>query len=108
MNPAPGHDPLPLQLKHFIVNTLKLRDTPVEKISDDEPLIGGTLGLDSLDALSLAMSLEDEFGVTIHSRAESHQAFASVTSLAGFIRAHAPPVAVVRPAPAIQQATAAA
>ena len=58
-------------------------------MSDQEPLIGSGWGLDSLDALELAMCVEEEFGVTITSREESHRAFASIGDLADFIRSRA-------------------
>ena len=83
-------DPLTSRLKHFIVDTFRLRDVAADQITDDEPLIGGGLGLDSLDALELALGLEEKFGITVHSQDESQVALASIASLAGFIRAQAP------------------
>ncbi len=87
---APGADPLPARLKRFIVDTIKLRDTKADNITDDEPLIGGSLGLDSLDELELALGLEEEFGVVIRTRDESRAAFASIASLANFVRSRPP------------------
>ena len=60
-----------------------------DKIADHEPLIGGGLGLDSLDAVEFAMCLEEVFGITIHLREESHSALASIASLADFIHTRA-------------------
>ncbi len=58
-------DDLVLELKKLIINTLKLEDiTPVD-IVDDAPLFGEGLGLDSIDALELVVSLEKTYGVFI-------------------------------------------
>jgi acyl carrier protein len=84
-------DPLTLTLKHLIVNTLKIEDVNAEDIGDDEPLVGGTLSLDSIDALELVVSLEKQYGIKISSSEESRQALASVGTLAAYIRAHADP-----------------
>jgi acyl carrier protein len=81
-------DPLVARLKTLIVQTLKLDDVRPEDIPDDEPLFGSTrFGLDSIDALELVLKLEKEFGVKIGSSEESRKALASVSTLAGYIRA---------------------
>lgn len=84
-------DPLLLQLKNLIVETLRLEDIAPADIPDDEPLIGGGLSLDSIDALELVVRLEKEFGVKIASSEESRAALASVSALAAYLRAHATP-----------------
>ena len=84
-------DPLLAQLKVLVVETLRLEDVVASEIPDDEPLIGGGLSLDSIDALELVVRLEKEFGIKISSSEESRVALASIQSLAAFIRAHAAP-----------------
>ncbi len=83
-------DPLPSRLRQLITDQFRIELSGSDEFSDHEPLFGGRLGLDSLDALELAMSVEEEFGITIPSREESLSAFASITSLAGYIQTHAP------------------
>ena len=83
-------DPLRAQLKQLIVRTLKLDDLRPEDISDDEPLIGSGINLDSIDALELVVSLEKQFGIKITSSEESRTALASVAQLADFVRSRAP------------------
>ncbi len=85
------HDSLPSQLKQLVADQFRLDILEPDTISDDAPLIGGGLGLDSLDALELAMSVEEEFGIVIGTREESHQALASIASLADYIRARTQP-----------------
>jgi acyl carrier protein len=84
-------DPLIARLKVLIVDTLKLDDVRPEDISDDEPLIGTGLNLDSIDALELVVKLEKEFGIKITNSEQSRAALASVVQLAAFIRAQADP-----------------
>src|SRR5438876_407204 len=85
------HSPASLssRLKHLIAALFRLDLAEPDNISDYEPLIGGRLGLDSLDALELAIRVEEEFGITIHTHEESHRAFASIASLTDFIHARA-------------------
>jgi acyl carrier protein len=84
-------DPLIAKLKVLIVETLRLEDIVPADIPDDEPLIGGGLSLDSIDALELVVKLEKEFGIKIASSEESRVALANVSALAAYIRAHAAP-----------------
>jgi acyl carrier protein len=84
-------DPLKLHLKEMIVRTLKLEDVKPADLSDDEPLIGSGLNLDSIDALELVVAIEKEFGIKIASSEESRSALASISHLAEFIRARAAP-----------------
>lgn len=69
------------------MDALHLEELAPSDISDDAPLFGEGLGLDSVDALELVVALEKEFHVRIHSHEVGKEAFASVSSLAGFIEA---------------------
>jgi acyl carrier protein len=77
------------ELKQLLVTALKLDDVRPEDIGDDEPLFGGGLGLDSIDALELAVALERRFKVSIPDEEVGKRAFASVAELAAFVSAHA-------------------
>ncbi|MEE8408596.1 MAG: phosphopantetheine-binding protein [Myxococcota bacterium] len=74
-------------LKQMIIDELRLDGTTPEGIADGAALFGDGLGLDSLDALQLAVAVEEHFGVRIGDEAEGKTAFASVDSLARFITA---------------------
>ena len=75
-------------IKQLIVDELDLRDRAPEDIEDAAPLFGEGLGLDSLDALQLAMAIEERFGVTIPEGEEAKAIFASVDALAAYIDEH--------------------
>ena len=84
-------DPLLARLKQLIVETLHLEDVAPSDIPDNEPLVGGGLSLDSIDALELVVRLEKEYGIKISSSEEAKSALSSVGALASFIRQRADP-----------------
>ncbi len=86
-----GQAALRQALKELIIQELDLRAHTPEAIEDDAPLFGAGLGLDSLDALQLAMAIEDRFGVEVPEGEEAKPAFASIAALARFIEARLPP-----------------
>lgn len=74
------------ELKKLIVETLALEGVTPSQIETEAPLFVEGLGLDSIDALELAMILEERFGVTLDDDPErNRQIFESVKSLAAFI-----------------------
>ncbi len=74
------------ELKELIVQVLSLRDVTPDQIETDAPLIGDGLGLDSLDALELAIEIGKRYAVKFPSGdARVKAAFASVRVLAGYI-----------------------
>lgn len=73
------------EIKEMIVESLNLEDTDPADIEDDQPLFGDGLELDSLDALQLAVAIEERFGVTITDENMGQQVFASVTAMAAFV-----------------------
>ena len=77
---------LETELKSLIVEALVLEDIAPEEIESEAPLFVEGLGLDSIDALELAMALEERFGVKIEDDPdENRRIFASVRSLAEFV-----------------------
>jgi acyl carrier protein len=81
-------DKLEDRLKQLIVDTLALEDVDPATIETDAPLFGEGLGLDSIDALELALAIHTEFGVRTQENDErNREYYRSVASLAAFIRA---------------------
>lgn len=82
-----AHSNLTEDVKKLIISSLKLDKTPAD-IGDDEPLFGGGLGLDSIDALELAVAIERTYRVTIPDEKVGKQVFASVATLAKYVGEH--------------------
>jgi len=82
----PAINGLESELKRLIVEALVLEDIAPDEIESEAPLFVEGLGLDSIDALELAMALEERYGVAIEDDPErNQQIFASVSSLAAFV-----------------------
>jgi acyl carrier protein len=82
----PAFDALCSQLRELIVSELQLPGKTADDLADEQPLFGeGGLGLDSLDALQIAMAIEERHGVRVPEGAEARPVFASVSSLAAFV-----------------------
>ena len=80
-------DQLEDRLKEIIVDTLALEDVDPKSIETDAALFGDGLGLDSIDALELALAFHKEFGVRTEENDErNREYYFSVASLAKFIR----------------------
>lgn len=78
-----------LEIKELIVDALALEEISAEEIESAEPLFVEGLGLDSIDALELAMVLEERYGVAIGEDEElNRQIFASVRDLATYVDQH--------------------
>jgi acyl carrier protein len=73
------------EIKALIVEALDLRSKKPSDIEDDVALFGEGLKLDSLDALQLAVALEERFGVEVPEGEEGRRTFASVSAIARFI-----------------------
>jgi acyl carrier protein len=76
-----------LQLARHIVTGLNLEDVRPESLDLDAPLFGGGLGLDSIDALELAVIIERHYRVRIADMELGRRAFASLRALDDFIAA---------------------
>ena len=77
------------QLKELLISTLHLPSVKPEDITDDEPLFSkeSKLGLDSLGALELLSAVEYTYQVQFETDDSSaRQHFASIASLAAFVR----------------------
>jgi acyl carrier protein len=80
-------DTLEARIKKLIVDALMLEDVSPDEIETEAPLFVEGLGLDSIDALELALAIHKEFGVkTSPDDERNREYFYSVASLAKFIR----------------------
>ncbi len=73
-----------------IIDTLNLEDTVPDDIGADDQLIGGELGLDSIDVLELVMMIEKDYSVRIDNKELGAKVFANLRALAEYIQEKSP------------------
>jgi len=77
-----------LQVK--IVEVLNLIDVQPENIGTDDRLVGGNLGLDSIDVLEMVIMIEKDYGIKIDNRELGVKVFATLGTLAEYIHKSSP------------------
>lgn len=78
--------PFELEVARLLVETLHLEDIKPEDIAPEEPLFGEGLGLDSIDALELALAISKTYGFQLKSEEkENRRVFASLRALSQHI-----------------------
>jgi acyl carrier protein len=78
-------DTLRREIKELIISSLNLEGMTPDEIVDDAPLFQTGLGLDSIDALELAVAIERRYRVTIPDEAVGKKVFSSVSALAAYV-----------------------
>lgn len=79
-------DGLEAEIATLIVEVLFLEDIAPAEIDPAGPLFEEGLGLDSIDALEIAVALESRYGVAMGEDAElNRERFASIRNLARFV-----------------------
>ncbi|OOC09971.1 MULTISPECIES: phosphopantetheine-binding protein [Thioalkalivibrio] len=77
------------EVARLIVDSLNLEETAPEDIEPEAPLFREGLGLDSIDALELALAIGRAYGVQIRSDDEDNlRIFASLRALSEHIEAN--------------------
>jgi len=74
------------ELKEKIIETLDLIDVRPSDFKEDERLVGGPLGIDSIDILELAMMIDRDYGVKIDNKELGQKVFGTLRSLAEHIQ----------------------
>ena len=78
--------PSEAQLAELLVDVLGLEDIEASEIEPEAHLFGDGLGLDSIDALEIALAISQEHGVEMKAEDEStKEAFATLRSLNAFV-----------------------
>lgn len=72
------------RVRRVLIEDLHVQRTP-EQIDPDAPLFGTGLGLDSVDAVELVVSLETEFGFRLEDEALARPAMRTVNSLVDLV-----------------------
>lgn len=77
------------EVARLIVDSLNLEEVAPEDIEPEDALFREGLGLDSIDALELALAISRAYGVQIRSDDENNrQIFASLRALSSHIEAN--------------------
>ncbi len=86
--PAP-QTPAEYELAELLVESLNLEDLRPEDIDPEGPLFGAGLGLDSIDALELALAISKRYGLQLRSDDDANRRiFASLRALSGHVQLH--------------------
>ena len=76
-------------LAELLVDSLNLEDVAAAGIDPEAPLFGDGLGLDSIDALELALAISKAYGFQLRSDSdENRRIFASLRALSAHIEQH--------------------
>ena len=79
------------EMAALIVHSLNLEDVDAAAIDPDAPLFGAGLGLDSIDALELALEISKRYGVQLRSDdPDNRRIFASLRALTAHVQANRP------------------
>ena len=82
---ADTHATTEYEVAQLLVDALHLEIT-AENIQSEEPLFGEGLGLDSIDALEIALAISRTYGFELKSdEGRAHQIFASLRNLTRYI-----------------------
>lgn len=77
---------LETEIGQLIVDTLNLEDVEVQDIEPEEALFREGLGLDSIDALELALAISKRYGFQLKSDdSDNARIFSSLRALSGHI-----------------------
>ena len=76
------------ELKVKLIALLNLTDITPEQLDADARLVGGDLGIDSIDVLEMVVMVEKDYGVVINSQEVGEKVFASLLTLATYINNH--------------------
>ncbi len=81
--------PAQAEMAALLVEALNLEDTTADEIDPNESLFGDGLGLDSIDALEIALAISQQYGVQMQADdSNTRNAFSTLASLTEFVQTH--------------------
>jgi acyl carrier protein len=81
-----GREALEQEIAQLIIDTLNLEHLTAAEIPAQQPLFGEGLGLDSVDALELALALQKHYAIRIESDVkDARRHFATIATLAALV-----------------------
>lgn len=83
-------DALTKDLKSRLIEILNLTDVTPEEIDENAQLVGGDLGIDSIDVLEMVVMVEKDYGVVINNKEIGEKVFSTLAALAAYIHKNSP------------------
>lgn len=81
--------PAERELAALLVESLNLEGVKPEQLNPEDALFGGALGLDSIDALEIALAVSKRYGFQLRSNNDDNQRiFGSLRALSAHIEQH--------------------
>ncbi len=77
------------EVAELLVDCLNIEGTAPQEIDPEAPLFGDGLGLDSIDALELALAISKRYGFQLRSDSdENRRIFANLRALSAHVEQH--------------------
>jgi acyl carrier protein len=74
------------ELKVKLIDILNLQDVKPENFDENAQLVGGDLGIDSIDVLEMVVMVEKDYGIIINNKEVGEKVFSSLANLAEYIK----------------------
>jgi acyl carrier protein len=74
------------ELKIKLIEILNLADVKPEDFDENSQLVGGELGIDSIDVLEMVVMVEKDYGIIINNQDVGEKVFTSLANLADYIK----------------------
>ncbi len=78
------------ELKVKLIEILNLQDVTPENFDANAQLVGGELGIDSIDVLEMVVMVEKDYGIVINNQEIGEKIFHSLANLADYIKDNSP------------------
>jgi len=79
------------ELKVKLIDILNLSDVKPEDFDENAQLVGGELGIDSIDVLEMVVMVEKDYGIIINNQEVGEKVFTSLANLADYIKENSSP-----------------
>ncbi len=80
-------------LKNRLIEVLSLTDVSLDDIDENAQLVGGELGIDSIDVLEMVVMIEKDYGIVIDNKEIGEKVFSTLAALAKYIQNNSPKLA---------------
>jgi acyl carrier protein len=74
------------ELKVKLIDILNLQDVTPDTFDEHSQLVGGELGIDSIDVLEMVVMVEKDYGIIINNQEVGEKVFSSLANLAAYIK----------------------